>query len=923
MEKEPTIEELKNFLGEYLELKGINTSSVFRCFSPTHEDKHPSMSFYKKGNICNCFACGEKYNIFSLVGMEYNLKGFKEQKEKVIELYKNKELIQDINVTIYSKKNTKVELESAPQKKETKERKYPELDYYYLECKKRISETDYLQRRGISIEVQDRYNIGYDPNFKNNTWKAIIIPTTHYSFTARNTDINSEDRLRKVGKSEIFNYWELEQNKKENFYIVEGEIDALSIAEVGKKAIALGSVNNVNLFINKLKNDLPGNKFYLMLDNDEQGIKAQEELYNKMKELNLNIENTKILDKYKDPNEFLVADRNNFIKALNELEINKVITVEVDKLYSYDLENKQLIKEAPFNDIGLAEVYEASQELYKNNIGKNIAILGVNDVGEIFFKKTKDIDFNSTKEGYVTTYNIFERENATFKGLADFEKERYLKNIREVDAKLNINFEELVYKVNGLELEKTDIPISLENKNIENDEKKTKNLYEYFNCSSKEELYKLVKNRDPSVKELLNYFKYAIKEKDISEKKIKLLNNNQTMEYFKKNNFPEKNYISILVLDSGLKLLKDVQVHKDTPFPEVFKEFYSPKAMNYITLSSDEHEYEKGNIRYKLDSLGYTCLTNFYTYNSQNPENIVLENSRNGIIDGNEEINRNSSFLNPRKEKNINYEQENVHDLVKMQGFDEFTKYITEKELVGLNVIKDEKKIKQLLKIGNQELSYENFKILKYDKGYNISEVVTIGQGGVNYAKVDPKHIYPHLLDEKLKGIILCHNHPSGTVSPSRADDDITESIRKKAILFDKEVLDHLIVGKEGVYKYSENDLMFMEDVKKAKEYLETHKTYNCLTGEPINLQNHSSGENKWIAKKDVEKYGIEKIEGAKETIGQITYIENNKLYQKPVPYYNLSDLKITKEIEQKFVPMKEKEKTQEISKSKGQGIGD
>jgi len=69
--------------------------------------------------------------------------------------------------------------------------------------------------------------------------------------------------------------------------------------------------------------------------------------------------------------------------------------MKVDKLYSYDLENKQLIKEAPFNDIGLAEVYEVSQELYKNNIGKNIAILGVNAEGEIFFKKTKDIDFNS------------------------------------------------------------------------------------------------------------------------------------------------------------------------------------------------------------------------------------------------------------------------------------------------------------------------------------------------------------------------------------------------------------------------------------------------------------------------------------------------------------------------------------------------
>ena len=160
-------------------------------------------------------------------------------------------------------------------------------------------------------------------------------------------------------------------------------------------------------------------------------------------------------------------------------------------------------------------------------------------------------------------------------------------------------------------------------------------------------------------------------------------------------------------------------------------------------------------------------------------------------------------------------------------------------------------------------------------------------------------------------------------VNPSRADDDLTKNLSKRATFFNKEVLDHIIVGKEGVYKYSENDLMFMEEVKKAKEFLETHKTYNCLTGEPINIQTHSSGENKWIGKKDVERYGIEKMEGAREIIGQITYIENNKLYQKPVPYYNLSDLKITKEIEQKFVPIKDKEKTQEISKSKGQGIGD
>jgi len=44
----------------------------------------------------------------------------------------------------------------------------------------------------------------------------------------------------------------------------------------------------------------------------------------------------------------------------------------------------------------------------------------------------------------------------------------------------------------------------------------------------------------------------------------------------------------------SLNLLKDVQVHKDTEFSKVFKDFYSPKAVSYITLSSDEHEYDRG-----------------------------------------------------------------------------------------------------------------------------------------------------------------------------------------------------------------------------------------------------------------------------------------------------------------------------------------
>lgn len=138
------------------------------------------------------------------------------------------------------------------------------------------------------------------------------------------------------------------------------------------------------------------------------------------------------------------------------------------------------------------------------------------------------------------------------------------------------------------------------------------------------------------------------------------------------------------------------------------------------------------------------------------------------------------------------------------------------------------------------------------------------------------------------------------------------------------------------------NNFKLLEE--KALEYVED-KQYNCLTGNRINIELHSSGENKWIAKKDIERFEIEKKDNAKEVTADIylkmsekelkEYIKNKeneetknlsdeeKLYQIPITYYNISELDITKEIEQKFVSMKEKEKIQEISKSKGQEIGD
>ncbi|MHB9334575.1 toprim domain-containing protein, partial [Fusobacterium polymorphum] len=140
------------------------------------------------------------------------------------------------------------------------------------------------------------------------------------SYTVRNINSASKFRYTKVGEAAIFNYWELEQNRKDTFYIVEGEIDALSIIEAGRKSIALGSVNEVNLLVNKLKEDKFNNKFILMLDNDEKGKMWQEILYTKLKEIGINVEKSNALGKYKDANEFLIKDREKFLALFQEIE---------------------------------------------------------------------------------------------------------------------------------------------------------------------------------------------------------------------------------------------------------------------------------------------------------------------------------------------------------------------------------------------------------------------------------------------------------------------------------------------------------------------------------------------------------------------------------------------------------------------------
>lgn len=84
---ERTKEYLKGKLADYLRDKGINPNTNFRCLNPSHNDQQLSMSYDVKTHSAHCFTCGATYDIFDLVGLDYNLTTFKERLNKLQELY--------------------------------------------------------------------------------------------------------------------------------------------------------------------------------------------------------------------------------------------------------------------------------------------------------------------------------------------------------------------------------------------------------------------------------------------------------------------------------------------------------------------------------------------------------------------------------------------------------------------------------------------------------------------------------------------------------------------------------------------------------------------------------------------------------------------------------------------------------------------
>lgn len=105
-------------------------------------------------------------------------------------------------------------------------------------------------------------------------------------------------------------------------------------------------------------------------------------------------------------------------------------------------------------------------------------------------------------------------------------------------------------------------------------------------------------------------------------------------------------------------------------------------------------------------------------------------------------------------------------------------------------------------------LEREEFRVLYLNNQNQLIAGETLFTGTINRTEVHPREVIKRALYHNAAAVVLAHNHPSGEVTPSKADRLITERLVQALALVDIRVPDHLIVGGNQVFSFAEHGLL-------------------------------------------------------------------------------------------------------------------
>ena len=123
-------------------------------------------------------------------------------------------------------------------------------------------------------------------------------------------------------------------------------------------------------------------------------------------------------------------------------------------------------------------------------------------------------------------------------------------------------------------------------------------------------------------------------------------------------------------------------------------------------------------------------------------------------------------------------------------------------------VIKKSRDIANYLQALFKDYKHEVFAVLFLNRANKINHFEIISEGGITGTVADPRIILKKALEADAVSIILSHNHPSGSLKPSRADEELTNKIKEAAKLLDIKVMDHIIVSDEGYFSFADEGII-------------------------------------------------------------------------------------------------------------------
>ncbi|MGH1338506.1 MAG: JAB domain-containing protein [Aureispira sp.] len=127
-----------------------------------------------------------------------------------------------------------------------------------------------------------------------------------------------------------------------------------------------------------------------------------------------------------------------------------------------------------------------------------------------------------------------------------------------------------------------------------------------------------------------------------------------------------------------------------------------------------------------------------------------------------------------------------------------------------------------LLRENKIDQNREHFWIVGLESNNRILFIELISLGTVNRTIVEPMEVFSLALQKRAVNIILCHNHPSGSLKPSPEDKDVTDRLIQAGRIVNMPVLDHMIISERSYLSFDDNGLM--KELSQSTKYVPSYE---------------------------------------------------------------------------------------------------